>query len=117
MPEERELLVLEGTWDAQFKVTYLIVNAPILGTAFLLVFAYLLGRFTGSTVLNCQLSGTNVLTNFLRLKLLLILIELMGEKVTDPIKIAAYVLLILGITAFESLWTAGPRPHRHSQTT
>jgi hypothetical protein len=117
MPEERELLVLDGTWDAQFKVTYLIVNAPILGTAFLLAFAYVLGRFTGSTVLNCQLPGSNVLTNFLRLKLLLILIELMGEKVTDPIKITVYVLLILGITAFESLWTAGSQQHRRSQTT
>ncbi len=117
MPAERELMVLDGAWDAQFKVTYLIVNAPVFGTAFLLVFAYTLGRFTGRTLLNCQLPGSNVLNNFLRLKLLLVLVELMGEKVTDPAKIAAYVLLIASITLFESLWTAGQQPARRSKLT
>jgi hypothetical protein len=85
----------------------LIVNAPILGSAFLLSVAYILGRFTGRTLRNCCARNSNVLNNFLKLKLILILIEIMGEKVTDPGKILAYVVLIAGIAALESVWVRG----------
>jgi len=107
MPEEREVMVLEGTWDAQFKVTYLVANAPVLGSAFLLSLGYLLGRFAGRTLLNCRLPHSNVLSNFIRLKLLLILIEVMGEKVTDPGKIVAYLGIIAMLSVFDWLWTGG----------
>jgi len=101
MPVERTSLVMDGTWDAQFKVTYLIVNAPFFGSLFLMAFAYLLGAFASRTLMDCRQVNSNVLKNFLKLKLLLILIEVLGEKVSDLEKVAAYVVLILLVDLFE----------------
>ncbi len=101
MPDERTLLVIAGTWDAQFKVTYLIVNAPIFGSLFLLAFAYLLGRFASRTLIDCRRRNSNALKNFLKLKLLLILIEILGEKVTNLEKIIFFVALILLVELFD----------------
>lgn len=111
MPDERTSLVMDGTWDAQFKVTYLIVNAPIFGSLFLLAFAYLLGLFASRTLLDCRRRNSNVLKNFLKLKLLLILIEVLGEKVTDLEKIVAYAVLILLVELFDQA-TSLPRRSR-----
>lgn len=101
MPDERTSLVMDGTWDAQFKVTYLIVNAPIFGSLFLMAFAYLLGVFASRTLMDCRLRNSNVLKNFLKLKLLLILVEVLGEKVSDLEKIVAYTALILLVELFD----------------
>ncbi len=109
MPDERISLVMEGTWDAQFKVTYLIVNAPVFGSLFLLAFAYLLGRFAARTLADCRRRSSNVLKNFLRLKLLLILIEVLGEKVSDVEKIVVYAALILLVELFDQAFS---RPRR-----
>lgn len=114
MPTEREILVLEGTWDAQFKVTYLIVNAPLLGSAFLLVFAYLLGRFTGQTLRDCEAPHANVLQNFLKLKFVLVLVEVLGEKITDPGKLLAYVLLIGALALLQALWAPAVKAPRRA---
>jgi hypothetical protein len=109
MPEERTSLVMDGTWDTQFKVTYLIVNAPLFGSLFLMAFAYLLGAFASRTLMDCRRANSNVLKNFLKLKLLLILIEVLGEKVSDIEKVAAYFALILLVDLFER---ASARPGR-----
>jgi hypothetical protein len=101
MPDERTLLVIAGTWDAQFKVTYLIANAPIFGSLFLLAFAYLLGLFAARTLTDCRRRESNALKNFLKLKLLLILIEVLGEKVTDFDRIISYTTLILIVELFD----------------
>lgn len=103
MPFERTLAVMDGTWDAQFKATYLIVNAPIFGSLFLMIFAYLLGTFAARTLINCRQKHSNVLKNFLKLKLLLILIETLGEKVSDTEKLMTYIALIILIETFELL--------------
>lgn len=95
MPEERITLVMNGTWDAQFKVTYFIRNSPVIGSIFLLLCAYLLGAFAARTLKSCRSKKSNVATNFLKLKLLLILLEVLGEKVSDVERILAYVALIL----------------------
>jgi hypothetical protein len=109
MPDERTVLVMDGTWDAQFKVTYLIVNAPFLGSLFLLAFAYVLGAFASRTLMDCRRKNSNVLKNFLKLKLLIILMEVLGEKVFDIEKIVAYTALILLV---ELLERTGARPSR-----
>lgn len=103
MPPERTSMVMNGTWDGQFKVTYLIVNAPIFGSLFLLIFAYLIGIFGSRTLMDCRRRNSNVLKNFLNLKLLLILIEVLGEKVTDLERVVAYAALILLIELFEQV--------------
>lgn len=101
MPPERTSMVMNGTWDGQFKVTYLIVNAPLFGSLFLLIFAYLIGIFASRTLMDCRRRNSNVLKNFLKLKFLLILIEVLGEKVTDIERVVAYASLILLIELFE----------------
>ncbi len=105
MPPERTSMVMNGTWDGQFKVTYLIVNAPIFGSLFLLIFAYLIGVFASRTLMDCRRRNSNVLKNFLKLKLLLILIEVLGEKVTDLERVVAYAALILLLELFEQVST------------
>jgi hypothetical protein len=107
MPDERTVMAMDGVWDAQFKVTYLIVNAPVFGSAFLLVFAFALGLFCARTLSDCRLRHTNVLKNFLKLKLIMILVEVLGEKLFDLERIAAYLLMIAGIVLLETLWTSG----------
>jgi hypothetical protein len=101
MPPERTAMVMNGTWDGQFKVTYLIVNAPLFGSLFLLILAYLIGIFASLTLMDCRRRNSNVLKNFLKLKLLIMLIEVLGEKVTDLERVVAYASLILLIELFE----------------
>lgn len=108
MPFERTLMVMNGTWDGQFKVTYLITNAPIFGSLFLMIFAYLIGIFASRTLADCRRHNSNVLKNFLKLKLLLILIEVLGEKVTDLERVVAYAALILLIELFEQVSSLPP---------
>ncbi len=116
MPPERMALVMEGAWDAQFKVTYLIVNSPIFGSLFLLLFAYLLGRFGSRTLMDCRRPGSSILKNFLKLKLFLILIEVLGEKVAELEKIIAYFALIFVVELFEQVSSlSGRSPRRTSQ--
>ena len=116
MPDERTVLVMEGAWDAQFKVTYLIVNSPIFGSLFLLLFAYLLCRYGSRTLMDCRRPSSNILKNFLKLKLFLILIQVLGEKVADIEKIIAYFALIFLVVLFEqTILLSGRLPLRTSR--
>jgi hypothetical protein len=111
MPSERVVLVVTGEWNAQFQVTYLIANSPILGALFLLVGAHLVGRFGARSLNVCRDLGSNVLTNFLRLKVLLLLIEILGEKVSQPGKlIGLVVLLFLSERLFSWMSRSAHRP-------
>ena len=110
MPDERVLMAMNGEWDAQFKMTYLVGNAPIFGSLFLLCFAYLLGRFSATTLIDCQTEGSSVLKNFLKLKLIVILVEVLGEKVFDLEKILVYAALIAVFSYFDAPQTKRRQP-------
>lgn len=94
-------MVMNSTQAGQFKVTYLIMKAPLFGSLFLLILDYLIGIFVSRTLMDCRRRNSNVLKNFLKLKLLLILIKVLGDKVTDLERVVAYASLILLIKLFE----------------